>query len=95
MAMARTVASATSRTAATATYRITAAAMAAATVTATAMAMATATADSNVAINVRRLLRRPHLGRAAAGEPPFCGSRYCCIGEKGREGHGQDMSKEL
>ena len=81
MVMARTVASATSRTAATATCRITAALMAAATVTATATA--TGTAKSNVAINARTLLRRPYLGRAAAGEPPSCGSRYCCVGEKG------------
>ena len=81
MAMARTVASATSRTAATATCRITATAMAAATVTATAMA--TGTANSNIAINARTLLRRPYLGRAAAGKPPSWGSGYCCVGKKG------------
>ena len=38
----------------------------------------------NTTTNARRLLRRSYLGRAAAGEPPSCGSRYCCVDEKGQ-----------
>ena len=39
----------------------------------------------NNTTNARRLLRRSCLGRAAAGKPPSCGPRYCCADEKGQE----------
>ena len=84
--MARTVASATSRTAATATYRITAATMAGG---GHGHGHGHNHCHSqlhgrNNTTNAQRLLRRSCLGRAAAGEPPSCVSRYCCANEKGQ-----------